>query len=95
MSVPGVFGCAVVVEATYGVSRHLPREGREQRFVNMIRAVVQRGGRCLLPVVALGRAQVLFWPALSPTPCSRALLQTYCVQGPLLQPSENPHHVQV
>lgn len=49
---------AVIVEATYGVSRHLPREGREQRFVNMIRSVVQRGGRCLLPVVALGRAQV-------------------------------------
>ncbi|EIE25515.1 Metallo-hydrolase/oxidoreductase [Coccomyxa subellipsoidea C-169] len=49
----------VIVEATYGVSRHLPREGREQRFVNMIRAVVQRGGRCLLPVVALGRAQEL------------------------------------
>ncbi len=48
----------VIVEATYGVSRHLPREGREQRFVNMIRSVVQRGGRCLLPVVALGRAQV-------------------------------------
>ncbi|CAL8460817.1 g348 [Coccomyxa elongata] len=49
----------VIVEATYGVSRHLPREGREQRFVNMIRSVVQRGGRCLLPVVALGRAQEL------------------------------------
>ena len=47
----------MIVEATYGVSRHLPREGREQRFVSMIRAVVQRGGRCLVPIVALGRAQ--------------------------------------
>jgi cleavage and polyadenylation specificity factor subunit 3 len=48
-------GDAVVVEATYGVSRHLPRE---ERFVSKIRQIVTRGGRCLLPVVALGRAQV-------------------------------------
>lgn len=49
----------VVVESTYGVSRHLPREEREQRFVQRIHAAVARGGRVLLPVVALGRAQEL------------------------------------
>jgi hypothetical protein len=49
----------VIVESTYGVSRHLPREEREQRFVQRIHAAVARGGRVLLPVVALGRAQEL------------------------------------
>ena len=49
----------VVVESTYGVSRHLPREEREQRFVERIHTAVVRGGRVLLPVVALGRAQEL------------------------------------
>lgn len=49
---------AVVVEATYGVSNHLPREGREQRLLSRVRAILKGGGRCLLPVVALGRAQV-------------------------------------
>ena len=49
----------VVVESTYGVSRHLPREEREQRFMERIHTAVARGGRVLLPVVALGRAQEL------------------------------------
>ena len=49
---------AVIVEATYGVSRHLPREEREERFCGRIREILSRGGRVLLPVVALGRAQV-------------------------------------
>lgn len=49
---------AVIVEATYGVSKHLPREDREQRFLKKVRQALSRGGRVLLPVVALGRAQV-------------------------------------
>ncbi|KAK9822187.1 hypothetical protein WJX81_008406 [Elliptochloris bilobata] len=49
----------VIVEATYGVSQHEPRQEREQRFVDRLRQVVGRGGRVLLPVVALGRAQEL------------------------------------
>lgn len=49
---------AVIVESTYGVSRHLPREEREERFCSRVRQVLGRGGRLLLPVVALGRAQV-------------------------------------
>jgi cleavage and polyadenylation specificity factor subunit 3 len=49
----------VIVESTYGVSRHLPRAEREQRLVEKIHAAVARGGRVLLPVVALGRAQEL------------------------------------
>ena len=49
----------VIVESTYGVSRHLSRHEREQRFVERIHTAVARGGRVLLPVVALGRAQEL------------------------------------
>lgn len=49
----------VVVESTYGVSRHLPRDEREQRFVQRVHSALARGGRVLLPVVALGRAQEL------------------------------------
>ena len=47
----------VIVEATYGVSPHSPREERERRFTDMVRRVLIRGGKVLLPVVALGRAQ--------------------------------------
>lgn len=49
----------VIVESTYGVSRHLPREEREKRFTERVHTAVARGGRVLLPVVALGRAQEL------------------------------------
>mmetsp|Transcript_62987 Transcript_62987/g.144945 ORF Transcript_62987/g.144945 Transcript_62987/m.144945 type:complete len:633 (-) Transcript_62987:470-2368(-) len=47
----------LIVEATYGVQAHEPREQREQRLVQYIHQVVRMGGRCLLPVFALGRAQ--------------------------------------
>ena len=49
---------AVIVESTYGTAKHLPREVREKRFVDKIVETVKRGGRVLLPIVALGRAQV-------------------------------------
>lgn len=49
----------VIVESTYGVSRHLPRKEREEKFAGMVHASVSKGGRVLLPVVALGRAQEL------------------------------------
>ena len=49
----------LIVEATYGVSRHVPRHEREARFLAKVREILARGGRVLLPVVALGRAQEL------------------------------------
>lgn len=52
--------CAVIVEATYGVSRHQPRQEREEQFCQCVRDVLLRDGRVLLPCVALGRAQVLW-----------------------------------
>lgn len=71
----------LIVESTYGVSTHSPREEREKRFTDKVAAIVKRGGRCLLPVVALGRAQELllilddFWakhPELKNVPIYQA-----------------------
>jgi cleavage and polyadenylation specificity factor subunit 3 len=49
---------SVIIESTYGVSRHLSREERELQFLTRVHNTVKRGGRVLLPVVALGRSQV-------------------------------------
>jgi len=49
----------LMVEATYGVQVHASRAEREARFTGTIERVVTRGGRCLIPVFALGRAQEL------------------------------------
>lgn len=56
---PGCKLDALITEATYGVQCHLSRTERESRFTSTVSAVVERGGRCLLPVFALGRAQEL------------------------------------
>lgn len=48
----------LIVESTYGVQVHATRAEREARFTSTIERVVKRGGRCLIPVFALGRAQV-------------------------------------
>ena len=49
----------LITESTYGVASHQPRLEREAIFTSMIHRVVSRGGRCLIPVFALGRAQEL------------------------------------
>eukprot|EP01022_Parablepharisma_sp_SALTPOND_P013234 TRINITY_DN1753_c0_g1_i1.p2 TRINITY_DN1753_c0_g1~~TRINITY_DN1753_c0_g1_i1.p2 ORF type:complete len:327 (+),score=26.22 TRINITY_DN1753_c0_g1_i1:2945-3925(+) len=49
----------LIVESTYGTQPHEPRKNRETRFTKAVSEVVERGGRCLLPVFALGRAQEL------------------------------------
>ena len=49
----------LIVESTYGVALHQPRDVREQRFTQAIHQIVARGGRCLIPVFALGRSQEL------------------------------------
>ena len=38
---------------------HEPREQREERFTEKVKEIVTRGGKCLIPVFALGRAQEL------------------------------------
>ncbi|KAK6090647.1 hypothetical protein P3W45_000370 [Vairimorpha bombi] len=49
----------LITESTYGVQCHLSRDERENRFTSTVSKIVSRGGRCLLPVFALGRAQEL------------------------------------
>ncbi|KAI3382327.1 hypothetical protein SNEBB_003363 [Seison nebaliae] len=50
----------LICESTYGTHNHETRQKRESRFTNCIRNIVlERGGRCLIPVFALGRAQEL------------------------------------
>ena len=49
----------LICEATYGVALHMKRELREQLFCAKIHEIVARGGRCLIPVFALGRSQEL------------------------------------
>jgi len=64
----------LIVEATYGVQVHQSREEREGRFTKSIDQIVSRGGKCLIPVFALGRAQELL-----------LILDEYWAQNPHLQ----------
>ena len=48
-----------VVEATYGTHVHDARDQRESRFTGLVHNIINRGGRCLVPVFALGRTQEL------------------------------------
>ena len=56
---PAVAPHVLIVESTYGVSTHSPKEEREKRFTDRVAGTVRRGGKVLLPIVALGRAQEL------------------------------------
>jgi hypothetical protein len=49
----------LIVESTYGIHQHENRDEREKNFIKYVEEVVSRGGKCLLPVFALGRAQEL------------------------------------
>lgn len=59
----------LIAESTNGIRELESREEREQLFTGSVHEVVRRGGRCLVPVFALGRAQELllileeFWDA--------------------------------
>jgi len=49
----------LLVESTFGVQQLRPIEQREKDFLEIIHRVVKRGGRCLIPCFAMGRAQEL------------------------------------
>lgn len=49
----------LITESTYGIASHVPRLEREQALMKSITGIINRGGRALLPVFALGRAQEL------------------------------------
>ncbi|KAL0274621.1 UNVERIFIED_CONTAM: hypothetical protein PYX00_002710 [Menopon gallinae] len=57
--IPSIKPDVLITESTYGTHIHEKREERETRFTNLIHNIVNRGGRCLIPVFALGRAQEL------------------------------------
>lgn len=57
--VPPVSPDILIVESTNGIRELESREEREFVFTSKVHEVVQRGGRCLVPVFALGRAQEL------------------------------------
>ncbi|XP_023209638.1 cleavage and polyadenylation specificity factor subunit 3 [Centruroides vittatus] len=57
--IPTVHPDVLIVESTYGTHIHEKREEREARFTGLVHDIVNRGGRCLIPVFALGRAQEL------------------------------------
>lgn len=49
----------LITESTYGTATHTPRMERENLLMKTITGILNRGGRALLPVFALGRAQEL------------------------------------
>ncbi|PQE16863.1 hypothetical protein CJF30_00003576 [Rutstroemia sp. NJR-2017a BBW] len=49
----------LITESTYGTAAHVPRLEREQALMKSITGILNRGGRVLMPVFALGRAQEL------------------------------------
>lgn len=49
----------LITESTFGLSSHIPRLEREAALMKSITGILNRGGRALLPVFALGRAQEL------------------------------------
>ncbi|CAI8036078.1 Cleavage and polyadenylation specificity factor subunit 3 [Geodia barretti] len=57
--IPSVSPDLLITESTYGTHVHEKRDIREARFTGTIHDIVARGGRCLIPVFALGRAQEL------------------------------------
>ncbi|EST07447.1 RNA-metabolising metallo-beta-lactamase [Kalmanozyma brasiliensis GHG001] len=57
--IPPVKPDVLICESTYGTQTHEPRLDKEHRFTSQIHHVIKRGGRVLLPVFVLGRAQEL------------------------------------
>ncbi|KAL6706005.1 endoribonuclease ysh1 [Coniothyrium glycines] len=56
---PGIKVDVLITESTFGISTHTPRVEREAQLMKAITDILNRGGRALLPVFALGRAQEL------------------------------------
>jgi len=56
---PGGSPDVLIIESTFGVTTLPPRLERESKFTSTVHNVVSRGGCCLIPVFALGRAQEL------------------------------------
>lgn len=57
--VPPLRPDVLICESTYGTQSLEPRLDKEMRFTSLIHSIIKRGGRVLLPVFVLGRAQEL------------------------------------
>ncbi|CAI5447118.1 unnamed protein product [Caenorhabditis angaria] len=57
--VPPISPQVLITESTYGTQHHEDQDLREKRFTQLVHEIVGRGGRCLIPAFALGRAQEL------------------------------------
>ncbi|KAK0534538.1 endoribonuclease ysh1 [Tilletia horrida] len=57
--VPPIKPDVLICESTYGVHSLEPRLEKEARFTSLVHSIIRRGGRVLLPVFVLGRAQEL------------------------------------
>ena len=57
--IPKIKPDLLICESTYGIQVHQTREEREAIFTGTVGRIVSEGGRCLIPVFALGRAQEL------------------------------------
>ncbi|KAH0788525.1 Cleavage and polyadenylation specificity factor subunit 3-I [Histomonas meleagridis] len=55
--IPPVTPDVLIIESTHGISRNEGRFEREYRFIEYVTKIVERGGRCLIPIFALGRVQ--------------------------------------
>ncbi|KAM5475353.1 endoribonuclease ysh1 [Microsporum audouinii] len=49
----------MITESTFGISSNPPRLEREAALIKSVTSIINRGGRVLMPVFALGRAQEL------------------------------------
>ena len=47
----------MVMESTYGDRQHKDRAEEEERFISHVKRVIEAGGKVLIPVFAIGRAQ--------------------------------------
>lgn len=57
-SVPrGVKVDCLITESTFGISTHVPRMERETALMKAVTSILNRGGRALLPVPAIGQGQ--------------------------------------
>lgn len=56
---PNVKIDCLITESTFGISTHVPRMERESALLKALTTILNRGGRALMPVFAIGGAQEL------------------------------------
>ena len=49
----------LIVESTFGIQAHQDKVSREAQFTQLVAKTVRNGGKCLIPIFALGLAQEL------------------------------------